>query len=106
MIKGFDSLFAYLESFFQFPKPYLSSGQAGEVTLLRSNTEESWSFQDNLIVHYPSGKVLTAYEDGSLHLAPRHSASRTSLPELIFSRTAAVLDKLLTLIDFVKVRSV
>lgn len=72
------------------------------VTLLRSNREESWSFQDTLIVHHPSGNVLTAYKDGSLHLAPRLSASRTSLPGLIFSRTAAVLDKLLTLIDLVK----
>ena len=86
----------------------LSSGQAGGdlVRLEGYNREESWRFQDNLIVHYPSRKVLTAYKDGSLHLTPKHSISRLSLPDFIFSTTGAVIDRLLTLIDFVKVRSV
>ena len=84
---------------------YLCRSTTGdEVTVeADSNTGETWSVQEEFIIHHPTNKVLTAYKDGSIRLEAKKSSSRHSDPEFISSRSLGVFNKLLALIDFVKV---
>ena len=82
---------------------FLSEPTVGTlVTLTDSSTGGSWRLEEEYIVHQPSKKVLTAYKDGSIHLEQRKSQSRISIPPLV-SSGLGVINKLLNIIDFVKV---
>ena len=83
---------------------FLSEPTVGTlVTLAESSSPGTWRLEGEHILHQPSQKVLTAYKDGSIHLEERKSLSRASLPPLLSRSLGGVIDKLLNIIDFVKV---
>ena len=83
---------------------FLSEPTVGTlVTLTDSTSPGSWRLEEEYLVHLPSQKVLTAYKDGSLHPEERKSQSRISVPALLSRSLGGVINKLLNIIDFIKV---
>ena len=83
---------------------FLSGPTVGTlVTLTASSSPGTWRMEEEHILHQPSQKVLTVYKDGSLHLEERKLLSRTSVPVHLSRSLGGVINKLLNIIDFVKV---
>ena len=83
---------------------FLSEPTVGTLVILAGSTNPgTWSLEEEYLVHLPSQKVLTAYKDGSLHLEERKSQSRISVPALLSRSLGGVINKLLNIIDFIKV---